>query len=324
MKLREFIWRPSQGIDAAALARLAEHFPCPKAPMGEAWFMGETRDLYSDLMGDLDELPAESFRKPLYEIGSGYSAFGPMDEWHDWYHYLLPRTLPRALDGTLSTSLVESLVTGFMAIYPNGVYSAPYKSFGEDVLLTLGRCLMQANCWDGDQIVVGELLHRDNNNPARVWCWWDVSGDFGSSMLFCLKYLPEELVAGWLRSVLAIPSPHWRAQVIVWAVGMSDMLADRIRWPSEWNVSADLKMSWEGAWCLRSELATQDKSGATPMMSLLPAAARESALHVFKAHFSEDVFLDWIESIDEVDYLRNELGQIPVTFENLYVHSSTR
>src|SRR5262245_1783512 len=127
--MREFRWVPGRGMDAAALERLREHFPCPREPMGEAWFMGETREMYPELQGDLATLPAEDIQRPLAEIASGYSAFGPMDEWNEWYYYLLAQLAPRSHDGTTSGSFVEILVTGFIAMYPNGVYSAPYKTF---------------------------------------------------------------------------------------------------------------------------------------------------------------------------------------------------
>ena len=109
--------------------------------------------------------------------------------------------------------------TNFMALYPNGVHREPYRGFRDDAVLTLGRCMMDGQCWNGPDIAVGTVLHPSNNNPNRVWGWWDASGDFAASMFFCLKYLPASLVETWLRSVLEITSPHWRAQVVVWMVG---------------------------------------------------------------------------------------------------------
>ena len=85
---------------------------------------------------------------------------------------------------------------------------------------------------------LARVLHRSNNNPNRVWCWWDACGDFSSSMFFCLKYLPETMVGNWFRSVLAIKSPHWRAQILVWMVGVHDMLVGKINWPSELKIGA--------------------------------------------------------------------------------------
>jgi hypothetical protein len=313
-----FLWIPCKGIDAAALKRLQSHFPRPKEPMGEAWFMSEERRMYPELLGDLSTLPMRELEIPLSEISSGTSAFGPMEEWDNWYHYLLAQTLPRAHDAYVN-SLLESLVTGFMAIYPNGVYSAPYKQFREDVITTLGRCIMEPSCWVGSEIAVGQVLHRSNNNPNRVWCWWDASGDFSSSMFFCLKYLPEELVGNWLRSVLAIRSPHWRAQVLVWLVGTHDLLTGAIDWPSQFDMDAAPAVHWVWSHCIGPGLAEKDASGAGIMRSFITESVRSEVLGLVRLHFTEDVFLEWLESISTVSYLESELGQIPSQFESLFV-----
>jgi len=317
--MREYRWTPGQGMDAAALESLHGRFGRPGEPMGEAWFMGETRRMYPHLLGDLDKLSAEEIQRPMAEIAAGYSSFGPMEEWHQWYHYLLSRMLPRCHDGTFMASVVETLITGFIAIYPNGVHVAPYKRFCEDTLRTLGQCMMEPQCWNGREIAIGEVLHRNNRNPAGLWGWWDTSGDFSASLFFCLKYLPGELVPGWLRSVLEISDPHWRAQVLVWAVGAHDMLLGNVKWPVELEEQARPSVTWDWSYCLRAEMAALDTSGAMPMSSFLPDEAREKALHVLHTYFNEDVLLEWLDSISRVDYLYAELAEIPSRFETLFV-----
>lgn len=313
-----FLWIPGKGMDAPALARLQEHFLRPKEPMGEAWFMGE-RQFYPQLLGDLSSLRIDEIEAPLAEISSGTGSFGPSDEWNTWYHYLLARTLPRALEAYLNP-LLESLITGFIAIYPNGVHSAPYKTFREDTLLTLGRCLMDKSCWEGSEIAVGRILHRSNNNLRRVWCWWDASGDFSSSMFFCLKYLPEALIGNWLRSVLAIKSPHWRAQVLVWMVGAHGILAGKVKWPSELKIGGRPSVSWEWSHCLGPVLSEGDSSGANTMQTFLRESVQRDILELVRLHFSEETYLEWLDSISRVTYLYDELAEIPSMFEELYVH----
>jgi len=53
--------------------------------------------------------------------------------------------------------------------------------------------------------------------------------------------------------------------------------------------------------------------------SLLRRDARTQTLEVVGAYFTEDVFLEWLESIDRVSYLKSELAEIPATFEALYI-----
>jgi hypothetical protein len=179
---------------------------------------------------------------------------------------------------------------------------------------------MAPECWNGGDVILGSMLHRSNNNPNGVWCWWDASGDFSASLFFCLKYLPPSHVRNWFASVLQIGSAHWRAQVIAWLVGAHDLLEGRVDWPSEWKVNARPSVSWDWSHCLRSELATSDDSGATAVDSFVPEAARLEVLTMAKAYFSPDVFLEWLESISCFPYLEAELAEIPSTFENLYVH----
>lgn len=192
--MEQFLWTPGNGVDPFALGRLRAHFPRPTEPMGEAWFMGDERRMFRELLGSLDAITTRDLQEPLAEISTGTGSFGPMKEWNTWYHYLLGALLPRNHESFVSY-LLESLLTGFMAIYPNGIYREPYKGFREDVLLTLGRCMMDSMCWNGSDIAIGKVLRQSNNNPNHVWVWWDASGDFTASMFFCMKYLPESSVA---------------------------------------------------------------------------------------------------------------------------------
>lgn len=317
--MNQFLWIPGGGVDPAALERLRMHFRRPSEPMGEAWFMGDERKMYPELLGDLNEVSAYDLMKPLGEIASGTGSFGPMREWNTWYHYLLGALLPRGHEAHVSY-LLEPLFTGFMAIYPNGVYREPYKGFQEDALLTLGRSIMDSECWNGSDIAIGKVLRRSNNNPNRVWVWWNASGDLSASLFFCMKYLPDVAVEPWLRSVLDIPSPHWRAQVMVWFVGAHELLNGVVRWPSEFAVQAHPDIGWEWSHCLRPELTTTDDSGAPPAAAFIAEGVRATALRVMRSYFTEDRFLEWLDGISSVPYLAAELVEIPSTFEALYVN----
>jgi len=316
--MKQFLWTPGDGADSSALERLRAHFRKPSKPMGEAWFNTAERRMFHELLGDLDQLSTSELQKPLADIASGTSSFGPMREWSIWYYYLLGAVLPRSHDAFVSY-LLEDLLTGFMALYPNGVYREPYRGFRDDALLTLSRCMMDGQCWIGSDIAIGTILRRSNNNPNRVWMWWDASGDFTASMFFCLKYLPESLVEPWLRSALEITSPHWRAQVMVWMVGASDILNGGVKWPSEFPRNARPSVDWEWSHCLRPEMAAADDSGAVPTVAFIPEECRLQALKVFQSYFVEEVYLDWLMSISKVPYLGAELAEIPTTFEKLYV-----
>jgi hypothetical protein len=108
---------------------------------------------------------------------------------------------------------------------------------------------------------------------------------------------------------------------MVWMVGAHDVLAGRTKWPSDFSSSARSCIHWEWSHCLRADLAKSDESGAPPMSSLLSEEARLQALQQLRTHFTEDIYLEWLSSIDSVDYLNAELAEIPATFESLYVQN---
>ena len=315
MPLQRFLWIPGQGPDKAALARLRDAFPRPSKPMGEAWFMGE-RKMYPELLGDLSSLSAWDLQKPLEEIAGGTCSFGAMDEWRDWYHYLLGQLVPRAHESFVY-SVLETLVSGFVSQYPNCVHRPPYPRFLEDSLLTLGRCMMDPANWRGSDLVLGSMLRRSNNNPNRIWLWDSASGDFSASMFFCLKYLPEPLKRDWLESVLAIESPYWRAQVLVWLIGSEEMLGGRIQWPSQFRSDVVPAVFWDGSHCLDRELAQKDESGAARFDAFLPEQTCTQVLATVRGHFSRDEILRWRRSIGAVPALVDELGELPDVFERM-------
>jgi hypothetical protein len=286
-----FVWAPGMGADAEALSRLCRHFERPATLMGEAWFMSEDRRIFDELAGDLSQLDSRTLHEALGEIAGGIGAFGPIREWDGWYHYLLGRILPRAQEG-VGSSLLESLITGFIALYPDGVVHPPYPRFLNDVLSTLGRCMMGGRRWDETECIAS-------------------NGSFSASMFLCLKYLPASCVHDWLRSVLAIPDPNWRAQQLAWLVGSYCLLAGRISWPGDFPNGAWPSVDWEFSHCLGTQ---SDRSA-----HFLPLESREIALQLIRTHFSVEVYIAWLESIASVPSLEAELAGIPSSFEELYV-----
>lgn len=292
--------------------------------MGESWFMGDERKMFDQLLGDIDSLSAEDLREPLEEIVSGFSSFGAYEEWVNWYHYLLVALIPRGNHHYLE-SMFEYLITGFIGLYPNGIEVAPYKGFRTDVMRTLGRCIMEKECWDGSDIVVGRLLHRSNNNPNKVWCWWNASGDFSSSMFFCLKYLPEEEIATWLKSVLRISSAHWRAQLIVWLVGANNFFQDEFFWPAELKQNVQPRVAWAWSHCLRANMESNPRGALlVDKPAFLPRENRLAALRVLREEITEHRYLEWLESMSSYPYLLEEMGHTTQSFEKLYLKDLRR
>lgn len=278
--------------------------------------MGDERRMFAELTGDISSLTACQLQEALDEIAIGSKSFGPHEEWYNWYHYLLGELVSLRHEDFFSL-LLEPLITCFFVLHPNGIHEAPYIEFESDILNTLGRCIMEPSCWQGEDIAVGRILHHPDEH--KIWGWWDASGDFSASLYLCMKILPEPLVRHWFSSILAIRSSHWRAQVLVWMVGSNELLAGKLLWPSELAIDAYPSVTWQWAHYLGPELASADESGASRAEAFLPRTCRELILTLAYQYFSEDVYLEWLESFSTVPYLEAELAAIPCTFESMYV-----
>jgi hypothetical protein len=140
-----------------ALERLALKVDRPREAMGEAWFMGAERDMYAYLLErPLEELSEGELEESLREIASGNSCFGPMREWKVWLDYLAAHLVPICLRPRHG-NLQEVLCTAVMAQYHSGFHDAPYPQFGEDLLATVGQCIMHPTKWDGQRPMLGRI-----------------------------------------------------------------------------------------------------------------------------------------------------------------------
>jgi hypothetical protein len=313
-----FVWVPGQGYAQKALVRMREKFPRPDKPMGEAWFMGETRRLYSELNGDLDRLQVTFLLEPLTEIITGNSSFGPMQEWTDWYHYLLPRLIPRSHEYFCGT-LLEYLLSGFFVLYPNGIHEAPYPHFRDDVLVSLGCCLMNSERWDQGQIRSGSFLHRSCNNPAGIWGWWNASGEFSASAFFYAKYLTPDEIGPWLRSALAIKSAHWNAQMIVWLLGAYDMFIGERTQASQFEFSDRPSVQWQWSDVFKGDYSGLHHETRPAAPDFLPAENCAAILRVLDKNLTQELFFSWLDAIKKFDYLENELAELPSRFAHMYL-----
>ena len=318
---QEFIWTPSVGPDAQASARLRASFPKPRHPMGEAWFMGKRR-MYTELMEqDLEDLPIQYFQNVLEELFRGACGFGLIQEWDDWYHFLLPRLLSRSFEKSYSEYPLEYLISAFMAVHPDRVREDAgnylhhrYPALRQDVLVTLGRSMMAPELWESGEIVPGRALHPAPLPPAETfWAWSTVSGDFSASMFFCLKYLEPDEIDPWLQSVFRIESSYWRAQLLVWLLGIKPLL------DSETMQSGQLsdELLWEPSYTL----GYYHRNADTPFL-LASEANRRAFRGSLSRRLTAPLFLEWIDSFARVVYLEGELGNLPDQFVDTFLSGS--
>jgi hypothetical protein len=302
-----YLWRPGLGPDGAALARLQAHGGRPNSPMGEAWFMSERRKTFDHLLeqevADIDSLQLAA---PLEEMASGVSCFGPMREWSVWFHYLLPRLVPVSLDRPLQ-NLQELLVTALMTQYPQDTESSPYKQFREDVLNTLGLCIMDGRRWSGGRIVLGHVLH-ETQRVDGTWGWYEASGDLSSSLFLCAKYLDPSELGPWLESVVAIEDPHWRAQFLVWLMGARRLMRGPGLQPAD-VFMMEPRVDWASSHVLDGHYTGNHTEPIVrlPFISDVNKVAFWAALSRL---LTAPVVEEWFRSVRAIDYLDFETAHV--------------
>lgn len=220
----------------------------PAKPMGEAWFMGE-RSLYTDLLDkDASRWSQEVIESAMNSLASGPGCFGPRQEWTDWLHYLTPKLLPRIEDWRWA-GLYESLVTAFMAQYPDERMDYPYDSFLEDTLATLGRIPMASANWTEEQIAENGVVPPILLTPNGPFL--SCGGAMSAALFLHLKYLDEQVIPAWLASVLAIKDPVWRSKLVMWVAQSKALLLESGKQPLDLKYETDGGSGWYDCWCLR-------------------------------------------------------------------------
>ncbi|GGF75927.1 hypothetical protein GCM10007301_39890 [Azorhizobium oxalatiphilum] len=310
------LWIPGTGPDGPALARLCAAFPRPAVPMGEAWFMGETRRMFPALMGDPAAVPVGELAAALEEIASGTAAFGPREEWRDWLHYLLPRLVPRAHEAHVA-ALAETLVTAFISQHPGGAVDPAHPGFRADVLTTLGRCLMAPACWPQGRLDPGFALGKPAPEPGG-WAWAQAGGRLSALLFLCVKYLEPAEIGPWAASFLAIDDPLWRAQLTVWLVGAHPLLTGTIAQPADLPESHHPAIDWDWSHVLTGRIPASEAAPAP----FLPPANGAALVAAVRASLTPEMYEGWLTAFAADPALEAELGDLPFGFYGLYLQGA--
>lgn len=310
-----FFWLPAHGPDPVALERMARQFPKPSKPMGEAWFMSPVRQMYPELLGDLEDLTDEQLERPMTEMAIGPTSFGQLPEWTEWYHYLLPRLIERRWR-TILNDPVELLLTGFVAQHPSSAGDWPYPQFVTDALATLGQYIMKPSFWP-DREAVPQCFNKWQGRNG-VCGWYRADGLLSASLFFCAKYLSADLVGPWFTSVAAIPNKYWQAQLITWLVGAHSMLTGQIAQPSEFPEDGTFGVGWEWSHSLAGNYCG-DHQSQIETIPFLPATNRAAILDVARKMDTNEFFHDLLTDphltavAAETAGLREDFAQYYVT-----------
>jgi hypothetical protein len=310
MAVENYQWIPGCGPSATSLKRMRERIKKPDEPMGEAWFMSRERRLYSEMM-EQDPLTLSSsyLGRVLEEIASGTKCFGHLEEWDQWFQFLLPALIERSHE---SWVLEDTLAT-FFNVFDNGITEI-YDGFRDDVINSLSLCLMKSELWFD---WVDEVTKMKTRRPrflfdfgiTRGWNFQKTSAEVSISLFFCLKYLRPEEIAGWVKSLAAINDPFWQAHLLVWLVGFNDF----INLPSTtWQrlKKAAPNISWGYA---------DPIEPASDKRDFLPEVNVQAFLDKVRQEINSETLFRWIDSFSHRPILKETLWDIPDIYFDKFI-----
>jgi hypothetical protein len=306
MTIENYKWIPGQGPSLEALERMRAHFPKPSEPMGEAWFISETRFLWTDLLDKpLSEFPADQWEGVLWAI-SGTGNFGHLEEWEQWFRFLLPELIQRSNE---SWHLFENVINAFFNIFDQGI-TEEYKGFREDVFNTLPMCLMKPEYWfdwvderSKQPVKRAKFLIADVSNPrfAYDWNFRVANEEVSAAMFFCLRYMTPEEMPPWVESLTMIQDPYWRGHLLVWLIGFMELVAKPPITPRQFEKTVP-QLRWHDSFLARAwENATEFVSAQNISAFLSEVCAK----------ISPEVLLRWVDDFAAQPMLADHLFDIP-------------
>lgn len=213
--------------------------------------MGAERRRFHALMApDPAAWPVDEVEKALAESASGPVCFGHMQEWSDWFPYLLHASIGH-VGRWHPVSVFEGLVTNMMVHCPDRDACRHGEDFVEDALLTVGRLPMDARFWAGGRMIEGSAFQ-----PVQRWPVGTVvadGGDLHAAFWLMAKYLSPDRLEEWLRSVMAIEDPAWGCGVLSWLACAEPVFEEPARWPGS---RGDMPGFWISAHLLEGGIAS--------------------------------------------------------------------
>jgi hypothetical protein len=139
-------------------------------------------------------------------------------------------------------------------------------------------------------------------------------------MFFCMKYLDAAQIADWVSSVFRINCPHWRAQLMIWLIGVHGMLTGRIAQPSQFPESryTDLSPSW--AWSHVTNGGYFERAGSGyVVLDFIPSGNLAAFNRAIRETITERMFFDWLDRFEQHAHLKDNLFELPKRFADIYL-----
>jgi hypothetical protein len=311
MAVENYQWIPGSGPSAQALKRMREQIKRPEEPMGEAWFMSEERLLYAEMMEqDPLALTGRYLTDALWEIASGTKCFGHLEEWDQWFQFLLPSLIEKSHEGF---ELLEDTIGAFFNVFDNGITEI-YDGFRDDAINSLSLCLMKGELWYDwvDEVTKTKILRPKFLNDQGITRGWECTltrSEVSASLFFCLKYLRVEEITSWVKSLVAINDPFWQAHLLIWLVGFDDFVKQppgterRIK-----KASPSIRWHYD----FLSEPASNERN-------FLPGVNIKTFLDNVRREISAETLFRWIDSFSRQPALQGTLWTIPDTYFDKFI-----
>lgn len=220
--------------------------------MGEAWFNTQERMMYIELEqpNAIEEMAPIDLWDLLFEIASGTKCFGHLDEWDEWFRYLLPDFIERRAETLyFDTTIFQSVVTAFMVIYWKGI-DEHYEGFRDDVLSSLSVVMMDGRFWSLDETRPRPIfLDLADDGAGRLKLFWDSETSdpsVSAALFFLLKYLRPDEMSAWIESVVSIEHPLWQGNLMVWFLGVFEHVKSGTILPDDIESSRP-ELEWEAS-----------------------------------------------------------------------------
>lgn len=227
--------------------------------MGEAWFMSEERRMYGALLDDDTGRWLPDLDDALRDLASGPTSFGHMEEWSQWFPYLLPRVIPMIGPWDASDKY-STLASAVMVHCPSSDTDYYYPEFKHDLLATLGKALLGPEIWHERQLLRGKALQTIDHTVDGYE--FTAGGTFSAALFLVCKYLAPGSLFGWVASVTAFDDIFWRAKWVIWLSRGHSLLLHPNTQPADLP-EGWLDAGWTESWCV---------TGSAPKDSLDPTA----------------------------------------------------
>jgi hypothetical protein len=315
MTMTNYKWIPGQGPSLDAIERMRAHFPKLSEPMGESWFMSETRFLWTDLMEKpLADFPSDRWHEVLWDIASGTSSFGHLEEWDSWFRFLLPALIQRSDE---DYRLFENIITAFCNIFDQGI-PEEYEGFRRDVFQTLPLRLMKSDYWtdwvdENSKQPIQRAIFLSNPRVLHEWNCRAAHGECSAVMFFCLRYLQPEELPGWVESITSIQDVYWRGHLLVWLVGFMELVSKPPITFRKFEKTVP-QLEWDNSF-----LARMWEDGN----EFLSPQNIEGFHREIRARIPPEVLLHWVDDFAAQPKLADHLFDIPDLYFDKYFSQQT-